>query len=129
VLLNILPGLRGLRAPLAAGYVWLLVGWLAFRGSFATPEPARAFLLRILTPGESNRNRHETTTHPRALGPDAHGTAALPTRSISRCSRRRPTLNGRLTAARTPSSVPGEFWTSSRRQPRVAASPYSEANG
>jgi glycosyltransferase involved in cell wall biosynthesis len=29
VLANLLPGLRELRAPLAAGYVWLLAGWIA----------------------------------------------------------------------------------------------------
>jgi len=28
MLINLLPGLRELRAPLASGYVWLLVGWL-----------------------------------------------------------------------------------------------------
>jgi hypothetical protein len=53
VLVNILPGLRELRAPLAAGYVWLLVGWLAFRGSFATPEPARDFLDEFSAVGEA----------------------------------------------------------------------------
>jgi hypothetical protein len=43
VLLNILPGLRELRAPLAAGYLWLLVGWLAF-GDAELPRHAREFL-------------------------------------------------------------------------------------
>lgn len=44
VLLNILPGFRELRAPLAAGYVWLLVGWLAFGGSISIPDQAQDFL-------------------------------------------------------------------------------------
>jgi hypothetical protein len=30
MLLNLLPGLRDLRAPLAAGYLWLTAGWLYF---------------------------------------------------------------------------------------------------
>jgi hypothetical protein len=30
MLLNLLPGLRDLRAPLAAGYLWLAAGWLFF---------------------------------------------------------------------------------------------------
>jgi hypothetical protein len=30
MLLNLLPGLRDLRAPLAAGYLWLAAGWLYF---------------------------------------------------------------------------------------------------
>jgi hypothetical protein len=30
VLLNLLPGLRELRAPLAAGYLWLAAAWIAF---------------------------------------------------------------------------------------------------
>ena len=28
MLANLLPGLRDLRAPLAAGYLWLAAGWL-----------------------------------------------------------------------------------------------------
>jgi hypothetical protein len=40
MLLNLLPGLRELRAPLAAGYLWLFGAWLAFEGDF--PEPAGA---------------------------------------------------------------------------------------
>jgi hypothetical protein len=85
--------------------------------------------LRVLTPGESNENRHETATHRSAVGPDARGTAASPTRSIFRRSRRRPTANARLTATRALSSVPGEFWTCSLRRPGLAAGSYSEANG
>ncbi len=30
MLANLLPGLRDIRAPLAAGYVWLVVGYIAF---------------------------------------------------------------------------------------------------
>ena len=30
MLTNLLPGLRDLRAPLAAGYLWLAAGWLYF---------------------------------------------------------------------------------------------------
>ena len=30
MLVNLLPGLRELRAPLASGFVWLLTGWLIF---------------------------------------------------------------------------------------------------
>jgi hypothetical protein len=33
VLASLLPGVRELRAPLAAGYLWLMSGWLAW-----TPE-------------------------------------------------------------------------------------------
>jgi Cytochrome P450/Thrombospondin type 3 repeat len=73
--------------------------------------------------------RHETATHRSAVGPDARGTAASPTRSIFRRSRRRPTANARLTATRALSSVPGEFWTCSLRRPGLAAGSYSEANG
>jgi hypothetical protein len=40
MLLNLLPGLRELRAPLAAGYIWLFAAWLAFNGDI--PEPAGA---------------------------------------------------------------------------------------
>jgi hypothetical protein len=40
MLLNLLPGLRELRAPLAAGFLWLFAAWLAFEG--AIPEPAGA---------------------------------------------------------------------------------------
>ena len=40
MLLNLLPGLRELRAPLAAGYLWLFAAWLAFDGD--VPEPAGA---------------------------------------------------------------------------------------
>ena len=40
MLLNLLPGLRELRAPLAAGYLWLFAAWLAFDGDI--PEPAGA---------------------------------------------------------------------------------------
>jgi hypothetical protein len=44
MLANVMPGLRELRAPLAAGYLWLLWGWLAFgarvpRTKDEAPEP------------------------------------------------------------------------------------------
>jgi hypothetical protein len=38
MLLNLLPGLRDLRTPLAVGYLWLATGWLLFSGAF----PSRA---------------------------------------------------------------------------------------
>jgi hypothetical protein len=34
VLAGLLPGVRELRAPLAAGYLWLLYGWLTAANSF-----------------------------------------------------------------------------------------------
>jgi|tagenome__1003787_1003787.scaffolds.fasta_scaffold20976603_3 hypothetical protein len=40
VLLNLLPGLRDLRTPLAVGYLWLAWGWLAFSGEFPSREEA-----------------------------------------------------------------------------------------
>jgi hypothetical protein len=40
VLASLLPGVRELRAPLVAGYVWLLGLWLLLR--HALPEPGRA---------------------------------------------------------------------------------------
>jgi hypothetical protein len=33
VLSQVLPGLREIRGPLAAGYLWLLFGWLVFNAS------------------------------------------------------------------------------------------------
>jgi hypothetical protein len=44
VLLNILPGFRELRAPLAAGYLWLLAGWLGLGDSISLPDQAQDFL-------------------------------------------------------------------------------------
>ena len=34
MLASLLPGLRDLRAPLAAGYLWLLFGWLLLHNTF-----------------------------------------------------------------------------------------------
>ena len=43
MLLNLLPGFRELRAPLAAGYLWLFAGWLAFGGNVPAPAGAEEF--------------------------------------------------------------------------------------
>ena len=43
MLLNLLPGLRELRAPLAAGYIWLFAAWLAFSGDIPEPTGAADF--------------------------------------------------------------------------------------
>lgn len=43
MLLNLLPGLRELRAPLAAGYLWLFAGWLALHGHVPQVEGAKSF--------------------------------------------------------------------------------------
>lgn len=43
MLLNLLPGLRELRAPLAAGYLWLFAVWLFFDGKIPQPAGAAAF--------------------------------------------------------------------------------------
>jgi TPR repeat protein len=40
VLASLLPGLRELRAPLAAGYLWLVAAWLAFAGLIPRPDQA-----------------------------------------------------------------------------------------
>jgi hypothetical protein len=53
VLLNILPGLRELRAPLAAGYLWLVVGWLALGDSISFPDEAHDFLDQFSGLGEA----------------------------------------------------------------------------
>ncbi len=37
MLFSLLPGLRQLRAPLSAGFVWLVVGWLVFAGQIPLP--------------------------------------------------------------------------------------------
>jgi hypothetical protein len=60
---GLLPGLRELRAPLAAGYLWLVVAWLWFRrGSLAQFVPVD--LLRVGRPGAGPPVR-------RVLGQDA----------------------------------------------------------
>jgi hypothetical protein len=40
MLTNLLPGLRELRAPLAAGYCWLIACWILFEPSLPTQAPA-----------------------------------------------------------------------------------------
>jgi hypothetical protein len=53
VLLNLLPGLRELRAPLAAGYLWLLAGWLVLGGSIDWPDEVEDFLDQFSSLGEA----------------------------------------------------------------------------
>jgi hypothetical protein len=42
MLTNVLPGLRELRAPLAAGYVWLLLAWMALGHTLPTSTEEKA---------------------------------------------------------------------------------------
>jgi hypothetical protein len=44
MLTSLLPGLRELRAPLAAGYIWLLAGWIAFESRVADRDDATEVL-------------------------------------------------------------------------------------
>jgi hypothetical protein len=44
VLVNLLPGIREVRAPLVAGYLWLLAGWLAIGRSLPSPATATGLL-------------------------------------------------------------------------------------
>jgi hypothetical protein len=44
----LLPGLRQLRAPLAAGYLWLIAAWLAFAHAVPRPSEARPGPLKDL---------------------------------------------------------------------------------
>ena len=44
MLTSLLPGLRELRAPLAAGYIWLLAWWLAFEPRLADRAEATDLL-------------------------------------------------------------------------------------
>jgi chromosome segregation ATPase len=44
MLASLLPGIRELRAPLAAGYLWLLVGWLAFHSHLPAREQANGVI-------------------------------------------------------------------------------------
>ena len=41
MLSNVLPGLREVRAPLTAGYIWLIAAWLLFHSSIPTEQEAR----------------------------------------------------------------------------------------
>jgi hypothetical protein len=40
MLTSILPGIRDLRAPLTAGYLWLLAAWIAFGDHLPRARPA-----------------------------------------------------------------------------------------
>ncbi|SDU06425.1 hypothetical protein SAMN04489733_0828 [Amycolatopsis keratiniphila] len=51
MLSSLLPGLRELRAPLAAGYVWLLGLWLAFRPALPSPGQASGVYRDLLELG------------------------------------------------------------------------------
>lgn len=42
MLASLLPGLRELRAPLAAGYLWLVVGWLLLHDRIGTGSDTSA---------------------------------------------------------------------------------------
>jgi len=42
MLTSLLPGLRDVRTPLAAGYIWLLAGWFAFGDLFPHEKPTLA---------------------------------------------------------------------------------------
>ena len=42
MLANLLPGLRQLRAPLAAGYLWLVAAWLSFAAEIPSPKKVSA---------------------------------------------------------------------------------------
>lgn len=45
VLASLLPGLRGLRAPLSAGYLWLVAAWLAFADVIPRPGQTKTGLV------------------------------------------------------------------------------------
>ena len=47
MLTSLLPGLRDLRAPLAAGYLWLVVGWLALSGHIPSEREATGIFRAI----------------------------------------------------------------------------------
>jgi hypothetical protein len=47
MLANLLPGLRDLRGPLAAGYVWLAVGWLLFGRQLPAKADANGVLADV----------------------------------------------------------------------------------
>jgi hypothetical protein len=51
-LANLLPGLRDLRTPLAAGYLWLLTAWLLVEPSLPERDEASGVLQSILRIGE-----------------------------------------------------------------------------
>jgi hypothetical protein len=47
MLVSLLPGIRELRAPLAAGYLWLLAAWLAFADVLPSRDAASGALARV----------------------------------------------------------------------------------
>jgi hypothetical protein len=49
VLASLLPGLREIRAPLAAGYLWLVVAWLVFQDRVETGAAASGSVDALLT--------------------------------------------------------------------------------
>jgi hypothetical protein len=53
MLTSLLPGLRELRAPLAAGYLWLIAAWVAFAPRIPTPETASGVLKDIYRLGQA----------------------------------------------------------------------------
>jgi hypothetical protein len=55
MLAALLPGLRELRAPLAAGYLWLLVAWLAFADALPSQEAATGALAHVYELNEGAR--------------------------------------------------------------------------
>ena len=52
VLATLLPGVRDVRAPLTAGYIWLLTGWVIFAPSIPSADNASGPLKAILELGE-----------------------------------------------------------------------------
>jgi hypothetical protein len=53
VLANLLPGVRELRAPLAAGYIWLLAGWLVAQPHVPSRSDATGPLAAIYDLGDA----------------------------------------------------------------------------
>jgi hypothetical protein len=53
MLTTLLPGLRELRAPLAAGYLWLVTAWIALASRIPTPETASGVLKDIYRLGQA----------------------------------------------------------------------------
>jgi hypothetical protein len=52
VLASLLPGVRELRAPLAAGYLWFVAGWVFLGGRIPLRNDATGFLKRVYELGE-----------------------------------------------------------------------------
>jgi hypothetical protein len=53
MLTSLLPGLRELRAPLAAGYLWLITAWVALASRIPTTEAASGILKDIYRLGQA----------------------------------------------------------------------------